>query len=86
MWRKIVEYFQKSPTRLQVAQALIRHGFQVEAPGVIKCRDIKIPVKSISDALGIDRRTVRDTTEDICDNEELFLFFRNILQLIINPD
>lgn len=79
MWRKIVEYFQKSPTRLLVAQALIRHGFSVEAPGVIRCRNIKIPVKSISDALGIDRRTVRDTTEDICDNDELFSFFRNIL-------
>jgi len=79
MWRKIVEFFAESPTRLKVAQALVRHGFKIEAPGVIKCDAIRIPLKSIGDALDIDRRTVRATTEDICADKDLFAFFNSLL-------
>jgi predicted regulator of amino acid metabolism with ACT domain len=75
MWRTIVDHLSESPQRLKVAEAIVRHGFHVEAAGVIKCGDIRIPLKSLGDALGIDRRTVRATTEDICDNEELCEFF-----------
>jgi predicted regulator of amino acid metabolism with ACT domain len=70
MWRKIVDHFSESPQRLKVAEAIVRHGFNVEAPGVIKCGDIRIPLKSLGTALGIDRRTVRATTEDICQAED----------------
>jgi predicted regulator of amino acid metabolism with ACT domain len=75
MWRTIVDYLSESPQRLKVAEAIVRHGFHVERPGVIKCGDIRIPLKSLGNALGIDRRTVRATTEDICENEELCEFF-----------
>ena len=75
MWRKIVDKLSESPQRLKVAQAIVRHGFHVEKPGVIKCGDIRIPLKSLGKALGIDRRTVRATTEDICDDPELCEFF-----------
>ncbi len=75
MWRKIVEKLSESPQRLKVAQAIVRHGFHVENPGVIKCGDIRIPLKSLGKALGIDRRTVRATTEDICEDPELCEFF-----------
>ena len=75
MWRTIVDYLSESPQRLKVAEAIVRHGFHVEAPGVIKCGDIRIPLKSLGSALGIDRRTVRATTEDICANEQLCEFF-----------
>jgi hypothetical protein len=75
MWLKIVESFNDMPLRLKVAGALICHGFNVEAPGVIKCGDVRIPLKAIGDALDIDRRTVRATTEDICNNEDIFKFF-----------
>ncbi|TFG08408.1 amino acid-binding protein [Candidatus Thorarchaeota archaeon] len=78
MWQKIVDYFQDAPMRLQVAQAIIRHGFKVREPGDITCGSIRIPLKSIGDALGVDRRTVRVTTEDICADEELFNFFSNL--------
>ena len=75
MWRTIVDYLSESPQRLKVAEAIVRHGFHIEAPGVIKCGDIRIPLKSLGNALGIDRRTVRATTEDICENEQLCEFF-----------
>jgi len=76
MWRKIVDFFKDSPQRLIVAQAIVRHGFSVEEPGLIKCGDIRIPLKSLGAALDIDRRTVRATTEDICKKPELCDFFR----------
>jgi len=76
MWRKIVDFFKDSPQRLIVAQAIVRHGFSVEGPGLIKCGDIRIPLKSLGAALNIDRRTVRATTEDICKKQELCDFFR----------
>ncbi|MGD9395861.1 MAG: hypothetical protein PVJ05_05500 [Candidatus Thorarchaeota archaeon] len=75
MWRTIVDHLSESPQRLKVAEAIVRHGFHVERPGVIKCGDIRIPLKSLGNALGIDRRTVRATTEDICEDEELCEFF-----------
>ncbi|MGY5874860.1 MAG: amino acid-binding protein [Candidatus Thorarchaeota archaeon] len=78
MWKKIGIIFRESPRRLLVTQALIRHGFHVAAPGDIRCGSIRIPLKSIGDALGIDRRTVRATTEEICDDEELFSFFSGL--------
>ncbi len=64
--------------RLEVAQAIISHGFKVNGPGDISCGSIRVPLKSIGDALGIDRRTVRVTTEDICKDEGLFRFFSNL--------
>ncbi|RLI55588.1 MAG: hypothetical protein DRO87_07160 [Candidatus Thorarchaeota archaeon] len=79
MWRRIVEYFSDSPQRLRVAQAIVRHGFHVEGPGNIKCDNIRIPLKSLGDALGhIDRRTVRSTTEDICKDKQLCEFFAKL--------
>ncbi len=75
MWLKIVERFNDMPLRLKVARALICHGFNVESPGVIKCNDVRIPLKAIGDALDIDRRTVRATTEDVCKDESIFRFF-----------
>ena len=78
MWEQIVEYFRGSPRRLEVAQTIIRHGFRVEAPGVIKCRDVHISLSAIGAALDLDRRTVRATTEDICANEQLFKFFSRL--------
>ncbi len=75
MWRTIVDHLSESPQRLKVAEAIVRHGFHVERPGVIKCGDIRIPLKSLGNALGIDRRTVRATTEDICEHDELCEFF-----------
>ncbi len=78
MWREIVEYFHESPQRLKVAQAIVRHGFNIEKPGVIRCGPIRVPLKAIGDALGIDRRTVRATTEDICQNDQLCEFFKRL--------
>ncbi len=81
MWRTIVDFFRESPQRLIVAQAIVRHGFSVEGPPddpVIKCGDIRIPFKSLGNALGIDRRTVRATAEDICSNRDLCEFFSNL--------
>lgn len=79
MWRTIVEHFHDSPQRLAVAQAIVRHGFRVEEPGIIMCDMIKIPLKAIGDSLGVDRRTVRATTEDICEDENLCKFFRGLM-------
>ncbi|MBN2231139.1 MAG: amino acid-binding protein [Candidatus Thorarchaeota archaeon] len=78
MWRRIVDFFKDSPQRLIVAQAIVRHGFSVDGPGEIKCGDIRIPLKSLGNALNIDRRTVRATTEDICSNKDLCAFFKEL--------
>ena len=78
VWKKIGFRFHESPQRLVVAQALIRHGFHVEGEGDIRCGSIRIPLKSIGDALGVDRRTVRATTEEIWEDSELRLFFSRL--------
>ncbi|NHJ13364.1 MAG: amino acid-binding protein [Candidatus Thorarchaeota archaeon] len=78
MWREIVEYFRESPQRLRVAQAIVRHGFRIERPGIVKCGEIRIPLKALGDSLEIDRRTVKATAEDICQNERLCQFFSRL--------
>jgi predicted regulator of amino acid metabolism with ACT domain len=78
MWKKIGIKFHESPARLAVAHALMRHGFNIEKPGQIRCGEIKISLKSIGDALGVDRRTVRATTVEICEDPELFEFFSGL--------
>jgi predicted regulator of amino acid metabolism with ACT domain len=78
MWRTIVEFFRDSPQRLRVAQAIVSHGFSVDGPGEIRCGEIRIPLQSLGNALGIDRRTVRATTEDICTKEDLCEFFKEL--------
>jgi predicted regulator of amino acid metabolism with ACT domain len=78
MWRTIVEFFKESPQRLRVAQAIVSHGFSVDGPGEIRCGDIRIPLQSLGNALGIDRRTVRATTEDICTKKDLCEFFKEL--------
>jgi len=79
VWRQIVDHFRDSPSRLAVAQALVQHGFNVVGPGDVRCGKIRIPLKSIGDALGFDRRTVRATTEDIDNSPELLSFFSALL-------
>lgn len=78
MWKQIVECFKDSPQRLKIAETLIRHGFHIEGPGVVKCGNIRIPLKSIGDSLTpkVDRRTVRATTEAIWEHPELCEFFK----------
>ena len=70
----IVELFKFCPQRLRVAQAIISHKFTIDGPGKIKCGNIRIPLQSFGNALNIDRRTVRATTEDICNNQVLYDF------------
>ncbi len=78
MWQDIVARFRDSPQRLRVAQAIISHGLCVDAPGVIRCGSIRIPLKAIGEALGVDRRTVHMTTEIICKDPRLFQFFSRL--------
>ncbi len=88
MWRKIMGSFKESPRRLAVAKALLRHGFSIDKESkkdsknssvIVKCGNIHVPLKSIGDALGIDRRTVRATVDDIYGNEELRVLYSRIL-------
>ncbi len=78
MWQRIAARFVDSPQRLRVARALIAHGFHVAGPGDVRCKSVRIPLKAVGDALGVDRRTVRATTEDICQDPELFEFFSRL--------
>ncbi len=74
----MVEVLGDSPQRLMVGQGIVRHGLRVAGPGDIRCGEIRIPLKSVGRALGVDRRTVRATTEAICADEDLFRFFSRL--------
>ncbi len=78
MWQILARKFHDTPQRLKVAQTIIRHGFRVDGPGDVRCGDIRIPLKAIGDALNIDRRTVRTTTEIIASDPELQPFFSRL--------
>ncbi|MEM4735796.1 MAG: hypothetical protein QXS20_08800 [Candidatus Thorarchaeota archaeon] len=78
MWQYVTDSFRDSPKQLRVAQALIQHGFRVDGPGVIKCRQVRIPLVALGEALNVDRRTVYATTKRIHSDERLRLLFSSI--------
>jgi len=70
--------FKDSPKKLYVAKQLFAYGLRIDEKGHILLRDIKIPYASFANAVGVDRRTVKETIMKLLQNECTKNFFINI--------
>ena len=64
MWRKISDRLKEYPSRLKVARTLVELGFSVK-DGKIFCGEVEQSELKIARAIGVDRRTVKETAESI---------------------
>ncbi len=62
MWRQISHRLDEYPGRLKVARALVELGLSVKE-GKIFCGEVEQSELKMARAIGVDRRTVRETAE-----------------------
>ena len=79
MWEKINEKFRKYPARLRVAEKMIELGLSLNEDGKIYCGNLKISDKALATASNVDRRAIKSTIEVICEDEDLYNLFSNII-------
>jgi len=77
MWRQISERLKEYPGRLRVTRALVELGLSVRE-GRIFCGDIEQSELKIARAIGVDRRTVRETAEFIESDSVLSSVFKGL--------
>jgi len=74
MWKKVQVLFESRTERLQVAMFLIKNGLSVRGSKVY-INQIEVPILKVARAIGIDRRTVKETIRTISADEELKTIF-----------
>ena len=79
MWEKINEKFRKYPARLRVAEKMIELGLSLNEDGKIYCGNLKISDKALATASNVDRRAIKSTIDVICEDEDLYNLFSNII-------
>ena len=79
MWEKINEKFRKYPARLRVAEKMIELGLSLNEDGKIYCGNLKISDKALATASNVDRRAIKSTINVICEDEDLYNLFSNII-------
>lgn len=78
VWKTLSEMFKDSPKKLYVAKQLFTYGLRIDEKGHILLRDVKIPYTSFAKAIGVDRRTVKETIIKLLQNDLTKRFFNNI--------
>ncbi len=70
MWTKVREAFQRTPSRLKVAQLFLESGFRVTEEGIF-AGSVELSTTKIARALGVDRKVVEMTAQVILSNKSL---------------
>jgi len=77
MWRQISDQLKEYPGRLKVARALVELGLSVRN-GKIFCGEVEQSELKMARAIGVDRRTVRETAEFIESDPVLQSVFKGL--------
>ena len=77
MWRQISYQLKEYPGRLKVARALVELGLSVRNSKIF-CGDVEQSELKMARAIGVDRRTVRETAEFIESDPVLQSVFKGL--------
>jgi len=77
MWRQISYQLKEYPGRLKVARALVELGLSVRNSKIF-CGDVEQSELKMARAIGVDRRTIRETAEFIESDPVLQSVFRGL--------
>ncbi|VVC02729.1 Uncharacterised protein [Candidatus Burarchaeum australiense] len=78
MHKELEKFFEGQRARRIVAEAMLRYGLRVDNHGKIYCNAIEIAPAKMARALGVDRRVVIETAEEIAENDFLFDIFSTL--------
>jgi len=78
MWSRISDKLEEFPARLKIIRLMIEYGIGVNEEGKIVVGPVEISDTSIAKAVGVDRRVVRKTVEQILEDENLKRIFTGI--------
>ncbi|MDO8340006.1 MAG: hypothetical protein Q7T16_05100 [Candidatus Burarchaeum sp.] len=78
MHKELEKFFEGQRARRIVAEAMLRYGLRVDKDGKIYCNAIEIAPAKMARALGVDRRVVIETAEEIADDDFLFDIFSTL--------
>lgn len=77
MWEKIAKKFEKYPSQIVVAKEFLRLGISVRG-GKAYCGNIELVPAKIAEAIGVDRKVVVSTIQNIEGDEELKKVFEKL--------
>lgn len=84
IWSRIERLFSRrekgrpAERSLKVIKTIIAHGFRIGRDRQVYCGDVRIPITSLAEACGVDRRTVRKAIEVVASDPKLRSFFENL--------
>lgn len=78
IWEKIRSVLGEHDKKIEVVKVLLKYGLSVREDGIYVGDKIRVPLKSIAQEAGVDRRTVAETVKAIREDEFLRKFFESI--------
>lgn len=78
MWTVIKKKFEKYPAQEKVIRLLLERGFQINSQGRVVSGSIEIPHVQIAREIGVDRRVVDATCEEILKDKVLAGIFNKV--------
>lgn len=78
MWRQIQANFNRQKARLSVVRKMIELGVKVEGEHRLKVGDVSVSDSALAEAVGVDRRVVRNTVNQIMSDPDLKTIFTRV--------
>lgn len=78
MWAEIMAQFENHTKKQEVVEALLRRGYSVSQDGDIEANGVRIADQRLARDIGVGRRTVRNTADEIASDPQLLDVFNNL--------
>ncbi|MDI9643936.1 MAG: amino acid-binding protein [Candidatus Verstraetearchaeota archaeon] len=78
MWIEITKFFEGAPAKLKVAKLMVELGFSINEKGRVVCGNVEIADVDLARAADTDRRVVRQTVEEIMNDQFMRKIFTGI--------
>jgi len=78
MWKSIEKHFARRSAGRLVVEAFLRYGISVHPDGEVYCGPFEMAPAKIGRALGVDRRVVIATAQQIAGHEDLISIFARL--------
>jgi len=78
LWDEINERFSRADKKKEVVKILFKYGLRITEKGEIYLGTVRIPYVSIAKAAGVDRRTVKETVNELLKSPFLKEFFSRL--------
>lgn len=78
MWKRVLEKMSSFPARVRVARLMVELGLGVSSGGRVTCGLVEVRDGALAEAVGVDRRVVKETVKMILGDELLRRIFTGL--------